>query len=287
MMVVASETGVLTFDAAEIKEKGRLRPGKIIMVDMEKGEVYYDAEVKEGLAKAYPYSEWLRKNRVRLEDISSGRSVKNTIDNYPVLLKAFGYHKEDIEKLIVPMASAGAEPTASMGNDTPLAIMSDQPQRLFNYFRQQFAQVTNPPIDPIREQLVMSLTGYIGAIDKNLLNPSPELCKMVKLSEPIITNQQLDLLCNLRYKGFRTLTLPMLFSVKEGAKGMEKALEELCHQAEKAIDEDYNYIVLTDRGVSSEMAAIPSLLAVSAVHNYLIASHKRTKIALIVESSTG
>ncbi len=285
MMVVASETGVLTFDAAEIKEKGRLRPGKIIMVDMEKGEVYYDAEVKEGLAKAYPYSEWLRKNRVRLEDISSGRSVKNTIDNYPVLLKAFGYHKEDIEKLIVPMASAGAEPTASMGNDTPLAIMSDQPQRLFNYFRQQFAQVTNPPIDPIREQLVMSLTGYIGAIDKNLLNPSPELCKMVKLSEPIITNQQLDLLCNLRYKGFRTLTLPMLFSVKEGAKGMEKALEELCHQAEKAIDEDYNYIVLTDRGVSSEMAAIPSLLAVSAVHNYLIASHKRTKIALIVESA--
>ena len=285
MMVVASETGVLSFDAAEIKEKGRLQPGKMIMVDMEKGEIYYDQELKEELASAKPYKEWLSKNRIRLEDLSSGRSVKYSVDNYATLLKAFGYHKEDIEKLVVPMASAGAEPTASMGNDTPLAVMSDQPQRLFNYFRQQFAQVTNPPIDPIRESLVMSLTGYIGAVDKNLLNPSPELCKMVKLKEPIITNQQLDLLCNLRYKGFRTVTLPMLFPVSEGAEGMRKAIEELCKQAEKAIEDDYNYLVMSDRGVNAEMAAIPSLLAVASVHNYLVEKRKRTKIALILESA--
>ena len=141
------------------------------MVDTEKGEIYYDSEVKDELASARPYAEWLRKNRVRLEDIKSGRSVKNTVDEYPKLLKAFGYHKEDIEKLIVPMASAGAEPTASMGNDTPLAVMSDQPQRLFNYFRQQFALVTNPPIDPIREHFVLSLPCYIRPLDKNLLTP--------------------------------------------------------------------------------------------------------------------
>ena len=285
LMVVASETGVLSFDAAEIKEKGRLQPGKMIMVDMEKGEIYYDQELKEELASAKPYKEWLSKNRIRLKDLSSGRSVKYSVDNYATLLKAFGYHKEDIEKLVVPMASAGAEPTASMGNDTPLAVMSDQPQRLFNYFRQQFAQVTNPPIDPIRESLLMSLTGYIGAVDKNLLNPSPELCKMVKLKEPIITNQQLDLLCNLRYKGFRTVTLPMLFPVSEGAEGMKKAIEELCKQAEKAIEDDYNYLVMSDRGVSAEMAAIPSLLAVASVHNYLVEKRKRTKIALILESA--
>ena len=285
MMVVASETGVLTFDASEIKEKGRLHPGKMLLVDTEKGEIYYDRELKEELASAKPYKEWLSKNRVRLEDLSSGRTVKQTVDNYNTLLKAFGYHKEDIEKTIVPMGQAGAEPTASMGNDTPLAVLSNQPQRLFDYFRQQFAQVTNPPIDPIRESLVMSLDGYIGAIDKNLLNPSPELCKMVKLKEPILTNQQLDILCNLRYKGFRTTKLPMLFPVEEGAAGMEKAIDNLCKAAEKAVDDDFNYLVMSDRGVNSQMAAIPSLLCVAAVHNYLISKRKRVQIALIVESA--
>ena len=285
MMVVASETGVLSFDASEIKEKGRLHPGKMLMVDTEEGKIYYDAELKGELASAHPYSEWLTKNRVHLENITSGRTVKHTVDQFATQLRAFGYHKEEIDNLIVPMAVKGAEPTASMGNDTPLAILSDQPQRLFNYFRQQFAQVTNPPIDPIRESLVMSLTGYIGAIDKNLLNPSPELCKMVRLQEPILTNQQLDILCNLRYKGFRTVTLPMLFAVEQGTEGMRKAIDDLCRQAEQAIDNDYNYLVMSDRGVNEKMAPIPSLLAVAAVHNYLVEKRKRTKIALVIESA--
>lgn len=283
-MVIASEVGVLTFDAAEIKEKGRLHPGKLIMVDTQEGKVLSDREIKQALATEKPYAEWLSKNRVHLEEIHSGRTIKNDVENYWEQLQAFGYHKEDVEKLIVPMAATAAEPTASMGNDTPLAVFSEQPQRLFNYFRQQFAQVTNPPIDPIRESLVMSLTGYIGALDKDLLNPSAELCKMVKLKEPILTNQQIDILQNLRYKGFRTVTLPMLFPASEGVEGMTKAIDALCLQAEQAIDEDFNYLVMSDRNVTAEMAPIPSLLAVAAVHKHLIEKKKRTKIALVIES---
>jgi Glutamate synthase domain 1 len=270
MMVIASEAGVLPFEPSEIKEKGRLRPGKIVMVDTETGEVHYDAEIKKDLASLNPYQEWLTKNRMHLENIHSGRTVSNTVENFPQLMRAFGYHKEDIDRLIVPMASTGVEPTASMGNDTPLSVLSNKPQRLFNYFRQQFAQVTNPPIDPIRESLVMSLEGYIGAIDMNLLEPSPELCKMVKLKEPVLTNEQLDILCNLRYKGFRTEKIQMLFPIAEGSKGLEKALDNICRESERAVDEGYNYLILTDRGVTAELAPIPSLLTIAAVHNYLI-----------------
>ena len=169
MMVVASETGVLPIEPSEIKERGRLRPGKMLMVDTEEGTIQYDAELKETLAKAYPYRQWLSKNRISLDDVSSGRTIKYSVDNYTKLLKAFGYYKEDIEKILTPMAAEGKEPTASMGNDTPLAVLSNKPQRLFTYFRQLFAQVTNPPIDPIREELVMSLAGYIGSLHKNIL----------------------------------------------------------------------------------------------------------------------
>lgn len=285
MMVIASETGVLTFDASEIKEKGRLQPGKMLMVDTEKGEILYDAELKQELASARPYKEWLSKNRIHLEDITSGRSVKYAVEKYETMLRAFGYHKEDIDNLIIPMGVSGMEPTASMGNDTPLAAFSNQPQRVFDYFRQQFAQVTNPPIDPIRESLVMSLTGYIGSIEKNLLNPSAEFCKMVRLKEPILTNQQLDILCNLRYKGFRTVTLPMLYTVDQGAEGMKSSIQHLCEAAEKAVDNEFNYLILSDRGICADKAAIPSLLAVSAVHNHLISKRKRVQIALVVESA--
>lgn len=285
MMVIASETGVLAFEAAEIKERGRLRPGKMLLIDMEKGKIYKDAMLKEELAGAFPYKEWLSKNRIKLDEISSGRTVKHSIEDYPQLLQVFGYHREDIEKIMTPMIVDSKEPVSSMGNDTPLAVLSDQPQRLFSYFRQQFAQVTNPPIDPLREELVMSLSSYIGAIHQNLLEPSPELCKMVELKRPILTNTELDILCNLRYKGFRTRKLPMLFSVKEGTRGLEKAIENLCHEAEKAVDEDCNYIVLSDRNVDKDTAPIPSLLAVSAVHHYLISQRKRVQIALVVETA--
>ena len=285
MMVVASETGVLPFEPSEIKEKGRLRPGKMLMVDTETGTVQYDAEIKENLAKAYPYREWLTKNRISLDNISSGRTIKYSVDNYTKLLKTFGYYKEDIERILLPMADEGKEPTASMGNDTPIAVLSDKPQRLFNYFRQLFAQVTNPPIDPIREELVMSLSGYIGSLHKNILEPMPEHTKMVRLSNPFLSNRELDLLVNLNYKGFKAEVLPMLFDPKKGADGLRHALDELCKNAEKAVDNGSNYIVISDRGVDEDNAPIPSLLAVSAVHHYLIERRKRMQIDIVVESA--
>ncbi|MCE5345431.1 MAG: glutamate synthase large subunit [Bacteroidales bacterium] len=285
MLAMASEVGVLPFKPSEIKEKGRLHPGKMLMIDTQIGVLYRDEELKEILSQGAPYKEWLSKNRINLEKLSSGRTVKNTPKGYSSLLKIFGYTKEDTERIIIPMCVDGKEPVSSMGNDTPLAVLSNQPQRLFNYFRQQFAQVTNPPIDSIREELIMSLTGYIGAIDKNLLEPSAEHCKMLKMKSPILTNQDLDILCNLSYKGFRTTTLPMVFKVEEGASGLEKALEELCKKAETAVDKDYNYIILSDRGIDEFLAPIPSLLAVSAVHHYLISRRKRMQIALILETA--
>ncbi len=285
LMVIASETGTIEIEPERIKSKGRLKPGKMIMIDTENGQIYYDNELKEGLAKAFPYREWLNKNCIDLDNISSGRNVKNDLNNYQTLLHAFGYSKEDIERLIIPMANDGYEPTSSMGNDTVLSVFSDKPQRLFNYFRQQFAQVTNPPIDPIREELVMSLTGYIGSVHQNLLEPAREICKMVKLKSPVLTNAQFDILMNLNYKGFYTISLPMLFDPKGGAKGLEKAIQELCLSVEKAVDDGKNYIVLSDRGVDANHAPIPSLLAVSAVHLYLVQKRKRMQIDIVVESA--
>ena len=206
------------------------------------------------------------------------------VENYDWMLRTFGYSKEDIERLIMPMASAGAEPIHSMGNDTPLAVLSDKPQLLYNYFRQQFAQVTNPPIDPLREELVMSLTEYIGAVGMNILTPSESHCKMVRLNHPILSNTQLDILCNIRYKGFKTVKLPMLFEVSKGKAGLQESLNNLCKMAEESVTDGANYIVLTDRDVDATHAVIPSLLAVSAVHHHLISVGKRVQTALIVES---
>lgn len=284
-IVVASEMGVLPFEASEVKEKGRLRPGKMLMVDMEKGEVYDDALLKENLANEFPYRDWLAKNRIKLDQINSGKKVNNDVEDYMRLLKTFNYHKEEIEKIITPMVTDAKEPVHSMGNDTPLAVMSDIPQTLFNYFRQHFAQVTNPPIDPLREELVMSLDSYIGAIKMNLLEPTPDLCKMVELNRPILTNAELDILCNLRYKGFNTRKVKMAFAVKDGADGLRKGIENLCIEAEKAVDEGCNYIVLSDRDVDADNAPIPSLLATSAVHHHLIEHKKRVQTALIIETA--
>lgn len=284
MMVVASEAGVISFEAEKIKEKGRLQPGKILIVDTEEGKIYYDNELKEQLAAAKPYRQWLSANRIELDTLKSGRKVANTVDDYNRRLRAFGYTREDVERILVPMCSNGAEPTASMGNDTPLAVLSDQPQLLFNYFRQQFAQVTNPPIDPIREELVMSLTEYIGAVGMNILLPNETHCKMVRLPHPILNNTQLDILCNIRYKGFNTVKLPMLFEAARGKAGLQEAIDHLCKAAEQAVTDGANYIILSDRGIDARQAAIPSLLAISAVHHHLISVQKRVQTALIVES---
>ena len=284
MMLVASEVGVMDFEANEIKEKGRLQPGKILMVDTEKGEIYYDGELKKQLAEAKPYKTWLSNNRVELDELKSGRKVPHTVENYSKMLRTFGYSREDVEKIIMPMCTGGAEPVGSMGNDTPLAVLSDRPQLLFNYFRQQFAQVTNPPIDPIREELVMSLEEYIGAVGNNILVPSESHCKMVRLNHPILTNTQLDLLCNIRYKGFNAVKLPMLFEVEKGREGLKAALDELCKQAEQSVTDGVNYIILSDKNVDEKRAPIPSLLAVSAVHHHLISVQKRVQTALVVET---
>lgn len=284
MMVVASEVGVMDFEPGDIKEKGRLQPGKILLIDTEKGEIYYDGELKKQLAEAKPYRTWLAGNRIELDELKSGRKVSHSVENYDSMLRIFGYSKEDVERLIVPMCTTGAEPINSMGNDTPLAVLSDKPQLLYNYFRQQFAQVINPPIDPIREELVMSLTEYIGAVGMNILTPSENHCKMVRLNHPILNNAQLDILCNIRYKGFKTVKLPLLFEVAKGCQGLQEALATLCKQAEESVNEGVNYIVLSDRDVDAAHAAIPSLLAVSAVHHHLISVGKRVQTALIVES---
>ena len=284
MMVVASEVGVMDFEPGDVVSKGRLQPGKILLIDTQEGKIYYDGEIKEQLAKAHPYREWLSENRVQLEKLKSGRKVDNSVSNLEQKLVAFGFGQEDIDKTIIPMATAGQEPVAAMGNDTPLAVVSDRPQVLFNYFRQQFAQVTNPAIDPIREELVMSLTEYIGAVGTNILTPDASNCKMVRLPQPVLTNTQLDILCNIRYKGFKTQKLAMLFEIAQGEEGLRKALDDLCHQAEVSVDEGVNYIILSDRDIDDTHATIPSLLAVSAVHHYLISVGKRVQTALIVES---
>ena len=284
MMVVASEAGVISFEPETIKEKGRLQPGKILLVDTQEGRIYYDGELKEQLASERPYRQWLSANRIELDALRSGRKVANTVDEYSRRLRAFGFTREDIERTVMPMCTNGSEPTASMGNDTPLAVLSEMPQILFNYFRQQFAQVTNPPIDPIREELVMSLTEYIGAVGTNILLPNESHCKMVRLPHPILNNTQLDILCNIRYKGFKAVKLPMLFDVSKGTAGLREALDELCKKAEESVTDGVNYIVLSDRGIDAEHAAIPSLLAVSAVHHHLISVQKRVQTALVVES---
>ena len=284
MMVVASEVGVMDFDPTEIAEKGRLQPGKILLIDTLEGRIYYDGELKQQLADEHPYRQWLSTNRIQLEKLKSGRHVENGTEDLLRKEIMFGYGAEDVDMTIVPMAVNGQEPTASMGNDTPLAVLSDRPQTFFNYFRQQFAQVTNPAIDSIREELVMSLTEYIGRVGTGILNPSESNCKMVRLPHPILNNTQLDILCNIRYKGFNTIKLPMLFDGSKGEDGLRDALDRLCHDAEKSVDEGYNYIILSDRDVNETQVAIPSLLAVSAVHHYLISVGKRVQTALIVES---
>ena len=304
MMVVASEVGVMDFEPGDVVSKGRLQPGKILLIDTQEGKIYYDSEIKEQLAKAHPYREWLNENRVQLEKLKSGRHVENGVSNLEQELVTFGFGQEDIDKTIIPMATAGQEPVAAMGNDTPLAVISDRPQVLFNYFRQQFAQVTNPAIDPIREELVMSLTEYIGAVGTNILTPDASNCKMVRLPQPVLTNTQLDILCNIRYKGFKTIKLPMTFATHpqplprggepdytQAGEDLRTALDKLCKDAEEAVDNGYNYIILSDKCDLAPLPSggvgggyIPSLLAVSAVHHYLISVGKRVQTALIVES---
>ena len=284
MMVVASEVGVMDFKAKDIVSKGRLQPGKILIVDTQEGKIYYDGEIKEALAGANPYHKWINTNCIQLEKIKSGRRVQNSVEDYQEKLRSFGYTQKDIDNVIVPMCTQGQEPVGAMGNDLAMPVLSGKTQLLFKYFRQQFAQVTNPAIDPIREELLMSLTGHIGRVGTGILTPDPSNCKMVRMEQPILTNTELDILCNIRYKGFNTIKIPILFEIEKGERGLEQALDEICRKAEESISQGANYVVLSDRGIDAKHAAIPSLLALSAVHHYLKNVGKRVQTALVIET---
>jgi glutamate synthase (NADPH) large chain len=284
LIVMGSEVGVQTFRPDEIKEKGRLRPGKILLVDTQLGIIIPDEEVKDQLSHRNPYDMWLKENRLMMGDIKVKHRVTSSIENFHSYAGEFGYSKEDMYELIKPMCETAAEPTSSMGNDVPLAVFSDKPRRLFEYFKQMFAQVTNPAIDPIREGLVMALTNYIGSLHSNILAETPDHCKLIKFQGPILTNTDLGKIKDLKDEMFSHQVIPMLFPVNEGVEGFEKALEKILFDAEKAVDNKKNYIILSDRNISKHEAAIPSLLAVAAVHHHLIKTQKRMQVGIILET---
>ncbi|MDR1405459.1 MAG: glutamate synthase large subunit [Candidatus Methanoplasma sp.] len=284
LFILASESGVIQFPDSDIAESGRLMPGKMMTVDTEEGRIIYDQEIKNELASAYGFRDWLDSNRLELDEVSSGREIGRGVPDIEKRLAAFGYTKEEMSRVIEPMITQGREPVGSTGSDIPLAVLSDKPQRLFNYFRQSFAQVTNPPIDPIREELVMSITGYVGHVRQSLLDRKPANFNMIKVRHPIISNRELDLLKNLKYRGFRITEIPITFRVSDGAGGMERALARICAEAEDAVDNGGSYILLSDRNIGRENAAIPSLLAVSAVHQHLLGKRKRIQTGIILES---
>ena len=284
LLIMSSETGVLPVKPEDVKLKGRLQPGKMLLVDTVEGRIVSDQELKRSLYGRNPYQLWIKENQVTLNQLADPPR-EHAADSATLLVRqrAFGYTDEDVRIVLAPMAQKGEEPVGSMGTDTPLACLSDKPQPLFNYFKQLFAQVTNPPIDPIREEMVMSLTSYIGT-ERNILDETPQHCHTLKLPHPILTNRDLEKLRRVSQGDFLATTLPMLFAVEEGAKGLERALSQLCRRASLAIQSGYTLLILSDRGLDEEYAPIPSLLALAAVHNHLVREETRTQVALIIES---
>jgi glutamate synthase domain-containing protein 2/glutamate synthase domain-containing protein 3 len=284
LLVMASETGVLPVKPEDVRFKGRLQPGRMLLVDTEQGRIVPDEELKERLASRQPYGDWLKENQITLEHLPAPpRWHATDFESMVSRQRAFGYTEEDLRLILTPMAVDGQEPVGSMGTDTPLACLSDRPQLLFNYFKQLFAQVTNPAIDPIREELVMSLISFIGN-ERNILAETPQHCHTLKLEHPILTNNDLEKLRRVSWGDFLATTLPMLFRVEGGAKELARALDGLCRRASLAIKNGYSLLILSDRGVDSDYAPIPSLLALTAVHNHLVREETRTQVALIVET---
>src|SRR5437773_6364443 len=263
MVIMASEVGVLDIPDESVLVKERLHPGRIFLVDTAQGRIIDDEEIKAQLAAEHPYADWLRDNLVHLEDLAP--HPVSAPDRATVLTRqiAFGYTHEDRRILMLPMAKNGEEPVGSMGTDTALAVLSDRPRPLYDYFKQLFAQVTNPPLDQIREELVTSMESTVGP-ERNLLVPEPQSCRQIVLKDPVITNEELAKLAHVAERGFRSITLPMLFPVAAGAAGMERALEDLQRRASAAIAEGYNVIILSDRGIDRRTAAIPSLVATAS-----------------------
>ena len=284
VVIMASEAGVLPVEPERIAVKGRLQPGKMFLVSLEEGRIIADEELKKKYSSAQPYGKWLEENHVLLKNLPEPAHVHE--EDHSTILQlqqAFGYTFEDLRFLIAPMARDGQQPLGSMGTDTPLAVLSQKPQLLYNYFKQLFAQVTNPPIDPIREEIITSTEIMVGG-EGNLLEPTPESARLVKMHYPILTNEELEKLRHINRPGFKSVTLPILFKAADGAKGLAAALEKVFHAADKAVVDGANIVILSDRGVSATLAPIPALLAVSGLHHHLIRSGTRTKIGLILES---
>ena len=283
-ILYASEMGVLDYPADQVERKGRLAPGRMIMVDTARGVFFEDDLIKEELASAHSYADWIERYKITLDQLPA--PAQPAIPRGQQLRQqqqAFGYTMEDLKILMAPMCVDGQEPVGSMGDDTPPAVLSAQSKPLFNYFKQLFAQVTNPPIDPIREEIVMSLVQYVGSA-RNILEPGPEHCRMLEIDQPILSNEALEQLRQADVPGFRGTTISTLFPAKSGTTALEARLEQLFVEAERAVDHGFTVLVLSDRGVSAEQAAIPSLLAVSAIHHHLIRVGKRTQCSLLVES---
>ena len=284
MVIMASEAGVLPIAPERVLSKGRLQPGRMFLVDTEQGRIIADEELKQKYASAAPYQKWLDEHHVLLENLAT--PDQQTDPGHRKVLQqqqAFGYTFEDLRFIVGPMANDGVQPLGSMGTDTPLAVLSQKPQLLYNYFKQLFAQVTNPPIDPIREEIVTSTETMVGARG-NLLKPTPESCALIKLEQPILTNEQLDKLKFIGRPPFKAVTLPILFKAADGAKGLETALNDLFAAADKAIKDGNNIIIISDRGVDEANAPIPALLATAGLHHHLIRAGTRGKIGLVLES---
>ncbi len=284
LVVMSSETGVLPIKPEDVRMKGRLQPGKMFLVDTVAGQIVPDKELKRRLYSRRPYTQWLKENQIHLKDLPEPPRVYG-YDPESILMRqrAFGYTDEDVRILLAPMAAKGEEPIGSMGTDTPLACLSDKPQPLFHYFKQLFAQVTNPPIDPIREEMVMSLISYIGK-ERNILDETPQHCHTLRMPHPILTNRDLERLRRVSQGDYLCTTLQALFRVDGGGKELERALDGVCRRASLAIKNGYTMIILSDRGVDEEYAPIPSLLALTAVHNHLVREKTRTQVALIMET---
>ncbi|MBW5448398.1 glutamate synthase large subunit [Cohnella sp. CFH 77786] len=284
LIVMASEAGVIEIPPEDIVLKDRLRPGRMLLVDTKEGRIISDEEVKRAIVSEHPYREWLNDHLVDLEDVEDAPELPEP-DHATVQQRqlAFGYSFEDIRKIMEPMALTGVEPLASMGYDAPLAVLSERPQRLFNYFKQLFAQVTNPPIDAIREEIITSTYTSVGP-ERNLLNPEPESCRHIRLYSPILSNEEFAKLRHVHRPGFKSITLPIFFPADEGEQGLRDALKLLCEAADRVIAKGHNIIILSDKGLDHGNAAIPSLLAVSALHHHLIRQGTRTKVSLLLES---
>jgi glutamate synthase domain-containing protein 2/glutamate synthase domain-containing protein 1/glutamate synthase domain-containing protein 3 len=287
LVVMASEVGVLSdsLPPERVEFKARLQPGRMFLIDTVEGRIISDSEIKETLAKAHPYQVWLNENLVELDNLPQPPDLPDPADHATVLQRqqAFGYTFETERTLLLPMGKNGGEALGSMGDDTPIAALSDHPQLLYAYFRQLFAQVTNPPLDGIREELVTASDVMLGT-EGNLLDTVPENCRQIRLKNPILTNGQLAKLAHVHTPGFKAQKLSILYPVKEGWRGLEKALDDLFALADEAMDQDVNVFILSDRGVNREMAPIPALLATAGLHHYLIRRKTRTRCAIVVES---